>query len=61
MSILERESNRDSKTFVGLSPSALPDKKVLKEIPEWMAEYNRIKLATASTFDYQQMEIFSKR
>ena len=65
MSILERESNpwRFRKPFVGLSPSALPEiKKVLQEIPEWMAEYNdRIKLATASTFDYQQMEIFSKR
>lgn len=65
ISILERESNpwRIRKPFIGLSTSALPEiKEILLEIPKCLAEYqDRVKLATTSTFDYQQLDIFSKR
>lgn len=65
MSILERESNpwRIRKPFVGLSPSALPEIKLL--LQEIANESDRLseksKQLTGSLLDYQQTEIFSKR
>jgi hypothetical protein len=65
MSMLERESNpwRIRKPFVGLSPSALPEIKLL--LNEIANEADRLseksKQLTGSHLDYQQAEIFSRR
>jgi hypothetical protein len=65
MAMLERESNpwRFRKPFVGLSPSALPEIKLL--LQEIANEAERLsgksKQVTGSQLDYQQTEIFSRR